>query len=206
VALHGEVLGAHFYGRRTVRLWTDDGVDVQSAIERIGHFPLPPYIRREDRPSDRDRYQTVYARDDGSVAAPTAGLHFTGATLTDCAQAASRWPRSRCTSATAPSNPVRSDTVEDTRVDRRGAHRVADAGGCLDPAPSRAAADHRRRTTTDARVESLTIDAGRVLPTAGRDRTFHQTRPLFPPRQRNDHELPPAAVIVVDARRGIRRA
>ncbi len=45
-------------------------------LERHGHVPLPPYIRRPDLPADRERYQTVYARDPGSVAAPTAGLHF----------------------------------------------------------------------------------------------------------------------------------
>ena len=51
------------------------------AIERHGHVPLPPYIRRPDAPSDLERYQTVYAREAGSVAAPTAGLHFTPALL-----------------------------------------------------------------------------------------------------------------------------
>ena len=48
-----------------------------ATVERIGHIPLPPYIAREDSTNDRDRYQTVYARERGSVAAPTAGLHFT---------------------------------------------------------------------------------------------------------------------------------
>jgi S-adenosylmethionine:tRNA ribosyltransferase-isomerase len=61
-------------GRRRVRLL---GADPEAAIERLGHMPLPPYIRRPDTSSDRDRYQTVYARERGSVAAPTAGLHFT---------------------------------------------------------------------------------------------------------------------------------
>jgi len=51
--------------------------DFFTTVERIGHIPLPPYIAREDSSSDRDRYQTVYARERGSVAAPTAGLHFT---------------------------------------------------------------------------------------------------------------------------------
>jgi S-adenosylmethionine:tRNA ribosyltransferase-isomerase len=51
--------------------------DVPSALERCGHVPLPPYIKRDDRPEDRDRYQTVFARHAGSAAAPTAGLHFT---------------------------------------------------------------------------------------------------------------------------------
>jgi S-adenosylmethionine:tRNA ribosyltransferase-isomerase len=48
-----------------------------AALDRIGHVPLPPYIARPDSPSDRERYQTIYARQRGSVAAPTAGLHFT---------------------------------------------------------------------------------------------------------------------------------
>lgn len=46
-------------------------------LERIGHMPIPPYIRRPDSPADRDRYQTVFAKSNGAVAAPTAGLHFT---------------------------------------------------------------------------------------------------------------------------------
>ncbi len=61
---------------RIVSLISDD-LPLQDALERYGHVPLPPYIRREDRASDRERYQTVYAREPGSVAAPTAGLHFT---------------------------------------------------------------------------------------------------------------------------------
>jgi S-adenosylmethionine:tRNA ribosyltransferase-isomerase len=99
-----------------VRLWTDAGVDVLTAIERIGHIPLPPYIRREDRPSDRERYQTVYARDRGSVAAPTAGLHFTARRWPTCA------PRCRGGEITlhvgyGTFKPVRSDTVEEHSVD-----------------------------------------------------------------------------------------
>ena len=58
--------------------------DLYAAFERIGHIPLPPYIRRDDRASDRERYQTVFARDRGSSAAPTAGLHFTPEILDEC--------------------------------------------------------------------------------------------------------------------------
>src|SRR5688572_1651381 len=61
VRLHGEIVARHFYGRRTIRLWGDAGVDVEAAIDRIGHIPLPPYIKRKDRRSDRDRYQPAYA-------------------------------------------------------------------------------------------------------------------------------------------------
>jgi S-adenosylmethionine:tRNA ribosyltransferase-isomerase len=75
--LHGEVLEQRFFGRRLLRLWTDAGLPVMPVIEAIGHIPLPPYIRRPDLDLDRERYQTVFARDTGSIAAPTAGLHFT---------------------------------------------------------------------------------------------------------------------------------
>src|SRR6185295_18322256 len=75
--LHGEILEKRFFGRRSVRLWTEDGTPVDRAVDAIGHVPLPPYIKREDRPDDRDRYQTVFAQTRGSIAAPTAGLHFT---------------------------------------------------------------------------------------------------------------------------------
>jgi S-adenosylmethionine:tRNA ribosyltransferase-isomerase len=76
-ALYGEVLERHFHGRRTIRLWTSDGRSIQDVVDQIGHVPLPPYIRRDDRVDDRERYQTVFARHRGSIAAPTAGLHFT---------------------------------------------------------------------------------------------------------------------------------
>lgn len=55
--------------------------DFMQRVEEVGHLPLPPYIKREDRQEDRSRYQTVFAREDGAVAAPTAGLHFTAEIL-----------------------------------------------------------------------------------------------------------------------------
>ncbi|MFI5246641.1 MAG: tRNA preQ1(34) S-adenosylmethionine ribosyltransferase-isomerase QueA [Gemmatimonadales bacterium] len=67
-------------GARIVQLVADSNVD--DAIERHGHVPLPPYIERADRPADVERYQTVYANERGSIAAPTAGLHFTPELLT----------------------------------------------------------------------------------------------------------------------------
>ncbi|MFL5482227.1 MAG: tRNA preQ1(34) S-adenosylmethionine ribosyltransferase-isomerase QueA [Gemmatimonadaceae bacterium] len=60
---------------RVVRLNTP--LEIDDAIEKYGHIPLPPYITRTDQPADIERYQTVYAKESGSVAAPTAGLHFT---------------------------------------------------------------------------------------------------------------------------------
>jgi S-adenosylmethionine:tRNA ribosyltransferase-isomerase len=66
---------------RLVRLLTEG--DANIAIERHGHIPLPPYIARPDTTADAERYQTVYAREKGSVAAPTAGLHMTDALLAE---------------------------------------------------------------------------------------------------------------------------
>lgn len=57
--------------------WMPDMLPFASVLEAAGEIPLPPYLHRDAEPSDRDRYQTVFARYDGSVAAPTAGLHFT---------------------------------------------------------------------------------------------------------------------------------
>ena len=68
-ALEGEVLGEGHTGRRVVRLRTADGSPVDAAVDRIGHVPLPPYIRRSDKSSDRERYQTVFASRRGSIAA-----------------------------------------------------------------------------------------------------------------------------------------
>ena len=77
--LEAEVLSRGNFGERRIRF--KPVADFFASIERLGHVPLPPYIDREDRPADKERYQTVYARDPGSVAAPTAGLHFTAEIL-----------------------------------------------------------------------------------------------------------------------------
>jgi S-adenosylmethionine:tRNA ribosyltransferase-isomerase len=75
--LVAEVIGRGDFGERTLRF--SPVRDFFAAVEKLGHVPLPPYIARPDRPEDRERYQTVYAKPEakGSVAAPTAGLHFT---------------------------------------------------------------------------------------------------------------------------------
>ena len=83
-----EIIARGERGERTVRFLGDE--DVYAAIDRLGHMPLPPYIKRQDRAEDRERYQTVFARTRGSVAAPTAGLHFTGEILDQARNAGAR--------------------------------------------------------------------------------------------------------------------
>jgi S-adenosylmethionine:tRNA ribosyltransferase-isomerase len=73
--LEGQVEGRGEYGVRIIRFTSTEGF--HQALDRLGHIPLPPYIKREDEPEDRERYQTVFAKRGAAVAAPTAGLHFT---------------------------------------------------------------------------------------------------------------------------------
>jgi S-adenosylmethionine:tRNA ribosyltransferase-isomerase len=73
-----EVVGEGREGERVVRVVAGD---VERALEAHGRVPLPPYIHRSPEPGDRERYQTVFARVEGAVAAPTAGLHFGDALL-----------------------------------------------------------------------------------------------------------------------------
>jgi S-adenosylmethionine:tRNA ribosyltransferase-isomerase len=73
--LRASVIAAGEYGERTLRF--EPHPDFLAILDRIGHMPLPPYIHRDDSSEDRDRYQTVFAHEPGSAAAPTAGLHFT---------------------------------------------------------------------------------------------------------------------------------
>ena len=81
--LYADVLDRGAHGERTVE-FSLRGEALLNEVDRIGHVPLPPYIRREDTPEDRSRYQTVYAEATGSVAAPTAGLHFSPEVLAAC--------------------------------------------------------------------------------------------------------------------------
>jgi S-adenosylmethionine:tRNA ribosyltransferase-isomerase len=73
--LEGIVEGRGEYGLRVLRFTSRNGF--RQSVDRLGHIPLPPYIKRTDEPLDRERYQTVFAREGSAVAAPTAGLHFT---------------------------------------------------------------------------------------------------------------------------------
>jgi len=80
--VEAEVIGRGAYGERMLRFHYDG--NFYELLHKIGHVPLPPYIKRGDTAADRERYQTVFARETGSVAAPTAGLHFTPEILDAC--------------------------------------------------------------------------------------------------------------------------
>ena len=173
VRIDGEILSSHFQGRRTVRLSTDYADGLAAAIDRVGHIPLPPYIKREDTASDRDRYQTVYARERGSIAAPTAGLHFTAGQLADLTSRGIERAEVTLHVGYGTFKPVKSERVEEHVVDAERFTVSAEAAAAL----TRAARERRRiiavGTTTVRTLESLSITAeGEVLPASGETTLF----------------------------------
>lgn len=158
--IHGEIVGRASFGRRTVRLWTDDD-DLDAAIDAVGHIPLPPYIHRDDTALDRDRYQTVYARRRGSVAAPTAGLHFTPELLARLAAGGVERVAVTLHVGYGTFKPVRTAVVEEHVVDPERYEIAADAAAALDRAR-----DEGRRIvavgTTTARALESASASGRV--------------------------------------------
>ena len=161
-AIHGEIVGRGSHGTRTVRLRAEGYADVDSAIEALGHMPLPPYIKRPDATDDRERYQTVFGNRRGSVAAPTAGLHFTPDLLTQLRTAGVQVVTITLHVGYGTFKPVRVDDIEDHVVDpERYAVSVETA-----EAINRAKAEGRRVVvvgTTSTRALESAVDAdGRV--------------------------------------------
>ena len=166
--LHGEVLERHFFGRRLIRLWTEDGTPVAAAIDAIGHVPLPPYIKRGDRADDRDRYQTVFARERGSVAAPTAGLHFTPALLAALDARGVHVAEITLHVGYGTFQPVRVDRVEDHHLDAEQYEISEQAASVINQARD----DGRRviavGTTTTRTLEAVAgAHAGRIAAGSG---------------------------------------
>ena len=155
---------------RLVRLRTQE--PVEQAIERHGHVPLPPYIERADLPADAERYQTVYARESGSVAAPTAGLHFTPELL--AAIAARGVHRADVVLH------VGAGTFKPVEVEDPGQHALHEESYWL-PAQSAAVLNATRRsggsiwavgTTSTRTLESAVREGGTFAASAGETRLF----------------------------------
>jgi len=180
IAIEGEVLSMHFQGRRTVRLRTTSPEGLADAIDRVGHIPLPPYIKRHDEEWDKDRYQTVYARDRGSVAAPTAGLHFTATQLAALAAHGVAVAEVTLHVGYGTFKPVKVEQVEQHVVDPERYVVGPETAAAL----TRARREHRRivavGTTTVRTLESLPIAPdGTVRPGSGETNLFIHPGHLF---------------------------
>lgn len=117
VSIHAVVTERQPFGRRLVRFEVAGAATFDEAVDRIGHVPLPPYIKRDDTAGDRERYQTVYASTRGSVAAPTAGLHFDPGLLAALSGAGIGWTTITHHVGYGTFKPVRVETVEAHAVD-----------------------------------------------------------------------------------------
>jgi S-adenosylmethionine:tRNA ribosyltransferase-isomerase len=112
--LAAEILGRAEFGERTVRLHPVG--NLLAVLEKVGHVPLPPYIRRDDTAVDRERYQTVFAREPGSSAAPTAGLHFTPEILEACKASGASIAHITLHVGLGTFQPLRTDTIENVHL------------------------------------------------------------------------------------------
>jgi S-adenosylmethionine:tRNA ribosyltransferase-isomerase len=130
--LHAEILEHGEFGERVIRL--DAGGDVYAALDRAGHVPLPPYIRRTDTAADRERYQTVFARERGSVAAPTAGLHFTPEILGQCREAGAEVAHVTLHVGLGTFAPLRTDALEEVKLHHEAISVPAETTAAMDRA------------------------------------------------------------------------
>lgn len=138
IELEAEVLERGTFGDRLLEFQPRG--DFFEALDRIGHIPLPPYIRRDDAEADRERYQTVFARHRGSVAAPTAGLHFTPRVLDEVAAKGVEIARVTLHVGLGTFAPLRVERVDEVRLHRE--HYTVSAGAA--EALNRAKQDGRR--------------------------------------------------------------
>ncbi len=132
IELTAEVLERGQYGDRLLRFEPVD--DFYAALERIGHIPLPPDIHRDDAAPDRERYQTVYSRERGSVAAPTAGLHFSSEVLEQIAARGVEIVRVTLHVGLGTFAPLRVERVADVRLHRERYTLPAATAGALNRA------------------------------------------------------------------------
>ncbi|MEM7137795.1 MAG: tRNA preQ1(34) S-adenosylmethionine ribosyltransferase-isomerase QueA [Myxococcota bacterium] len=169
--LRAEVIGVLAEGQLELQLHAKEG-PVDDAIEAIGEVPLPPYIRRQPTVADEARYQTVYAREPGAVAAPTAGLHFTDRTMASLDVAGHQ--TAFVTLHVGPG------TFRPVQVDHLDAHPMHDEAYEVSAAAAAAIEEARRSgrpivavgTTVVRTLEACADDEGRVPAGTGRTDLF----------------------------------
>ena len=163
--LVAEVTGRGDFGERRIRF--EPAADFWHSLNQIGHVPLPPYIARADQAGDRERYQTVYARERGSVAAPTAGLHFTPEILQRIRDRGVETTEITLHVGLGTFQPVHTERVEEHKLHGESYEISAEAASKID----RALADRRRvvaiGTTTVRTLEYAARNSGRVEPGRG---------------------------------------
>ena len=164
--MQAEVLARGEFGERRIRFQPVE--NFFSILDRIGHVPLPPYIAREDSSRDRERYQTIYAEPRGSVAAPTAGLHFTADVLDRIRERGVESTEITLHVGLGTFQPIRVERVEDHKIHSEAYSISSDAASAI----TRAVHDKRRiiavGTTTVRTLEhAVRAGAGTILAGSG---------------------------------------
>jgi S-adenosylmethionine:tRNA ribosyltransferase-isomerase len=171
-ALVAEVIARGAFGERHIRF--SRVPDFFSRVERLGHVPLPPYIDRDDCPADRERYQTVYAKSRGSVAAPTAGLHFTPEILHRIRARGIEIAEITLHVGLGTFQPVRAENVEDHKLHREAFEISAVAATAINNAKEEGRRVVAVGTTT---VRTLEFAAGQAQASAAATSTQAQAGP-----------------------------
>jgi S-adenosylmethionine:tRNA ribosyltransferase-isomerase len=155
IMLKAEVLERGKFGDRLLEFAPVD--DFFAVLDRIGHIPLPPYIHRDDADADRDRYQTVFARERGSVAAPTAGLHFTPSMLADLAQRGVEIAHVTLHVGLGTFAPIRVERVDEVHLHRERYSISAEAAAAINAAARSARRIVAAGTTVVRALESAAL-------------------------------------------------
>jgi S-adenosylmethionine:tRNA ribosyltransferase-isomerase len=163
--LTAEIIARGEFGERTIHFDCDG--DIFDVLDRIGHVPLPPYIHRPDRLDDRERYQTVFASRTGSVAAPTAGLHFTAEVFEDCRAAGAGIAYVTLHVGLGTFQPLHTDVIEEVRLHSEYFEIDAEAAERINRAQRRIAVG-----TTSVRTLETAARTGRVEASVGDTNTF----------------------------------
>ncbi len=156
-----EILDTNPDGDRVVRLESGD-ISPLEAIDRFGAVPLPPYIDREATEEDLERYQTVYARETGSVAAPTAGLHFSPALMRRIEDRGARFARIILHVGIGTFRPVEVDDPSAHRMHSEWYRVPPDVAAAIDRTRERGGAVWAVGTTTVRTLETVAIGGGRI--------------------------------------------
>jgi len=167
ILLEAEVLERGPFGERLLEFAPI--ADFFSILDRIGHVPLPPYIHRDDASADRDRYQTVFAEERGSVAAPTAGLHFTPQMLAALEAQGVEIARITLHVGLGTFAPLRVDRVDQVRLHRERYTISPRAAALINAAAARSARIVAVGTTTVRTLESVAqkLEPGGLQPHSG---------------------------------------
>ena len=169
--LRAEVIARAEFGERRIRFAPVD--NFFEVVERIGHIPLPPYIDRLDSARDRERYQTVYAQQRGSVAAPTAGLHFTPEILAEIKARGVETAEITLHVGLGTFQPVRVERVEDHSLHSETYAISAEAAEKINRALDGARRVIAVGTTTVRTLEfAAQVGAGRILAGSGEANIF----------------------------------